>query len=203
MIIFGTRGVTTTPNSGEFHCPSCRLAGQYKHKRVRRFFTLYFIPLIPLDKVGEYVECKECKGTFNLDVLEWDPESSNIEFEAEFQTAIKKVMIHMLLADGEVDDAEVETAIDVYQKVAGMAIDPQSFRNEIEQVQTQHSSLADSLAAVQGNLNDEGKEMVLQAALLVAMADGEFQQEEQDLIEVIGHGLGMSKAHVHGVINSA
>ena len=49
LIIFGTRGVTYSVATGEFHCPSCAIKRGYDHKRVRRFFTLYFIPLIPLD----------------------------------------------------------------------------------------------------------------------------------------------------------
>ena len=36
----------------------------YKHIKVTKFFTLYFIPLIPLGSAGEYVECQTCKGTF-------------------------------------------------------------------------------------------------------------------------------------------
>lgn len=64
MIIFGTRGITTTPEKGDFHCPSCDATQKYGLKRVRRFFTLYFIPLIPLNKLGEYVECVTCKDTY-------------------------------------------------------------------------------------------------------------------------------------------
>ena len=51
MIIFGTRGVTWNGESGEFVCPGCGgTTQQYTRKTIRRFFTLYFIPLIPLDR---------------------------------------------------------------------------------------------------------------------------------------------------------
>ena len=53
MIIFGTRGVTFTPEKGEFFCPGCCAERSFARKSVRRFFTLYFIPLVPLDKLGE------------------------------------------------------------------------------------------------------------------------------------------------------
>ena len=203
MIIFGTRGVTTTPDKGEFHCPTCNSIQPYGLKRVRRFFTLYFIPLIPLDNLGEYVECDACKDTYKKNVLDTNASASSEEFEAEYHSAIKKVMVHVLLADGVIDDSEVETSIDIYHKITGTEISAASFRNEIDVIQASKEDLSGCLRNLQGVLNDEGKELVIKAALYVAFADGEFQQEEQDLLAKIGSDLGMTKAHIQGVISSA
>lgn len=70
LIIFGRRTVTGSKGTGTFDCPQCGPAKPYNHRRQRRFFTLYFIPLIPLQTVGEYVECGGCKGTFKPEVLQ-------------------------------------------------------------------------------------------------------------------------------------
>jgi hypothetical protein len=70
FIIWGTKGITTSKGSGRFGCPACGGERGYIHKQVRRFFTLYFIPLIPLQIVGTYVECQGCGGTFNDTVLD-------------------------------------------------------------------------------------------------------------------------------------
>ena len=75
MIIMGTRGVTMTPQKGDFYCPTCCETQPYHHKRVRRFFTLYFIPVIPLDVLGEYVECQTCMDTYKTAVLEIDAQA--------------------------------------------------------------------------------------------------------------------------------
>ncbi|MFT6255427.1 MAG: hypothetical protein ACJATV_001691 [Granulosicoccus sp.] len=107
MIIFGTRGITTTPEKGDFNCPSCTSVQHYGLKRVRRFFTLYFIPLIPLDKLGEYLECLSCKDTYKPNILNYDPVANAEAIDAEYHSAIKKVMIHMLLPDGVIDDSDV------------------------------------------------------------------------------------------------
>src|SRR5687768_3845712 len=106
FIIFGTRGVTTTTSRGSFYCPSCAAASPYKHVTVRRFFTLYFIPLIPLDLVGEYIECEQCRNTFNESVLSYDPEKEQRAFRAGFEVALSRVLIYMMLADGDIEDAE-------------------------------------------------------------------------------------------------
>lgn len=202
MIIFGTRGITTTPEKGQFHCPTCSSTRDYGLKRVRRFFTLYFIPLIPLDKLGEYVECLSCKDSYKTVVLDNDPAANQEQFEAEYQTAIKKVMMHILLADGVVEESEIAVAQEIYQKISGREISQSSLHEEIYRIRESGESLDDSLTAVRGFLNDEGKELVIKAAMYVALADGEFQQEEQQMVAEIGAALGMTKAHVQGVVGS-
>lgn len=64
MIFFGTTGIKSTLEKGHFDCPQCQCETRYKHKKVTKFFTLYFIPIIQLGKIGEYVECQNCKTTF-------------------------------------------------------------------------------------------------------------------------------------------
>lgn len=70
LIIYGTRGIRYKHREGQFFCPACHAQQAYVHRRVRRFFTLYFIPLIPLTLANEYVECQRCTGTFKLEVLQ-------------------------------------------------------------------------------------------------------------------------------------
>ena len=202
MIIFGTRGVTYTAKSGDFHCPKCSSHQPYRQKRVRRFFTLYFIPMIPLDLHGEYVECQRCRGTYRADVLSYDPNAANAEFQAEFHRTIKLVMARMVLADGVVDDSEVEVICDIYNRLTNSDMSEREARREIAEVEHQSDDLATLLSKCAGFLNDEGKEMVVRAAFLIAAADGEFQDEEKELLGTIGGSLGMTSAHFNGVLNS-
>ncbi len=202
MIIFGTKGVTYTKQSTTFHCPSCG-ESPGKHKRVRTFFTLYFIPLIPLNLQGEYAECQTCKGTYDIKILDYDPSGEEARFEAEFHGAIRRVMIQMLLADGNVDDREVETVREIYQQIAGTEISRQALRDQIATIEADHREVEDYLSELGGHLNDHGKEMVIRSAFLVAAADGEFHEDERALLEVIGKFLQMSPAHIKGVIADA
>ncbi len=73
FIIFGTRGVRSTIQEGQFYCPQCNGQSRYKHKKVTQFFTLYFIPLIPLGNKGQYVECQRCKNTYIERILQMQP----------------------------------------------------------------------------------------------------------------------------------
>jgi tellurite resistance protein len=202
MIIFGTRGVTYSAGSGDFHCPECRSKLPYKHKRVRRFFTLYFIPVIPLDLHGEYIECQSCRGTYRLDVRDLDPEAETAQFEAEFHRTVKRVMVQMMLADGEVDEEEVQTIREIYGELTNSELSDADVRSEISLVEREQQDVATSMAQFAGYLNDSGKEIVIRAAFLVAAADGEFHDDEKALLAEIGQALGMSDAHLKGVISS-
>jgi tellurite resistance protein len=202
MIIFGTRGVTYSTDSGEFYCPTCRGQIPYKHKRVRRFFTLYFIPLIPLDLLGEYIECQQCDNAFEPEVLHLDMEAGEVEFEAQFHQAIKRIMVVMMMADGNVADQEVEVIQGIYNQLTGIDLSREAIGEEIIQAEADGRNIANTLADLTGHLNDNGKEMVVKAAFHVAAADGEFQEEEKELIVSIGQALEMSSAHVNGLISS-
>jgi hypothetical protein len=79
MIIFGWRTCESTTGSGTFQCPHCRTLQFYRHVTYRRWFTLYFLPVIPLGRVGEQLECQGCQCCFSPRVLE--PTSPNGPFE--------------------------------------------------------------------------------------------------------------------------
>lgn len=71
MIIFGTTGITSVQSKGSYHCPACGPGAGYQHKSVNRFFTLFFVPLIPMGKVADFILCERCGGTFKPEVLTW------------------------------------------------------------------------------------------------------------------------------------
>lgn len=70
MIIFGTRARHTTIDEGEFFCPQCQAKHHYEHKKAKRYFALYFIPIIPMDDLGKYIQCGTCHTMFKIDVLD-------------------------------------------------------------------------------------------------------------------------------------
>ena len=201
LIIFGTRGVTYSVATGEFSCPSCATKRRYEHKRVRRFFTLYWIPIIPLDTLGEYVECETCRDTFDPAVLSIDPEKDKTEFVAEFAHAVKRVMVLMMLADGRIDDEELETIRQVYEKVAKKPIERSEIDAEIEMVKADTRGIRQYLASIVGKLNDPGKELVVKSAFFVAAADGKFTDEETALLAELAGALEMSPTHFKGVVD--
>ncbi|MCA9244313.1 MAG: TerB family tellurite resistance protein [Phycisphaerales bacterium] len=200
MIIYGWRGLTLTKGRGAFFCPQCGDTRTYAHKYVRRFFTLYFIPLIPLDKKGEWVECSTCKGTFNAQVLTYRPEEEQAATLAAFQQALRGALIQVLLADERVDDAEVEAVLAACRRAEDHGVTEEMIRAEITQAGATADAPIAALSALTSTLSDHAKETVMESALLVASADGAITDDERALIARIGEALGITPSHLRGIV---
>ncbi|HEY4238423.1 MAG TPA: zinc ribbon domain-containing protein [Kofleriaceae bacterium] len=78
LIIFGRRNRAGVVRRGSFNCPRCGPGRDFEHKKVTRWFTLYFIPVIPLGTAGEYVQCRACGGTFGPEALRLALPNANV-----------------------------------------------------------------------------------------------------------------------------
>jgi len=196
LIIFGTRGVTSEKTRGEFYCPQCSGRQLYVHKTCRRFFTLYFIPLIPLDLIGEYVECQLCTGTYRPEVLELDPEADAKRHEAEFHKAMRRVLALISLADGHVDETEIATITAILGQLGKREVPRAEIDAELVQARASTVDVIQYCREMKGYLNDNGCELVVQAAVMVASADGHFDDAERAMVGKIAGALQVSRARL-------
>lgn len=200
MIIFGTRGVRFTMDQGSFNCPQCGPNRSYKHKKVTRFFTLYFIPVIPLGRIGEYVECQNCKGTFIPKVLEYQQNPGSDRFLSEYEKAIKHSMVLIMLADGEIDANEMVMVQKIINKFSHNDITMDELEAYVADVQRQPQNINTYLKGVTPSLNEHGKETVIKCALSVAASDGNIDDSEMKLIQEMAQTMEMSPIHLRGII---
>lgn len=151
--------------------------------------------------LGEYVECGGCRGTYKPAVLDYDPSKAEAKDEAEFLSAMRRVMVLMMLADGVVDEGEIKTIQEVFGKIAKRTISRDEVEKEIAAAKAAGGAgVEDYCKKMTGFLNDSGKEMVVRAAFLVAAADGKFEEEEKSLLSRIAKSLELSPAHYRGII---
>lgn len=68
FFIAGLSTRTKTVDAGEFFCPNEQGLRGYRYLQLRRWFTLFFIPLIPLGQQGEWVQCDSCGTTYDPSV---------------------------------------------------------------------------------------------------------------------------------------
>ena len=93
FIIWGWRAVKALLGTGTFYCPRCQGDRGYRHFAARRWFTLFFIPMIPLKALGTYVECDVCHGTFVESVLE---APTIAQFEHSIGLAARAAVAHLV-----------------------------------------------------------------------------------------------------------
>ncbi|WP_298756979.1 TerB family tellurite resistance protein [uncultured Psychroserpens sp.] len=200
MIIFGTRGVRSTKATGSFNCPQCEADRGYRHRKVTQFFTLYFIPLIPLGNKGEYVECNHCKGTFITRVLDTSKSTDKEAFMAMYEQAIRHVMVKIMLADGVIDNNEKVAVLAIINKYGHNDMSSFQLDDYIKEVQADSSDISTYLKHVGPALNQHGKELLIKCALDVAYSDGHFDESERKMILDMGTIMEMSSAHIKGIM---
>ena len=199
MIIWGWKGRTSKAATGEFFCPECNNYQPYTHKIVKNWFTLYFIPAIPLKVLGEYIECDTCKSTYKLDALNYDPRAEQQKVQAVFALATRDVMLKMAMADGIVDEEEVTKIINVYENVTKHEISREQIDQRINQLEGEPQDIRAYASAVSGLLNETGKEMVLRGAIAIAKADNKIDDSELIALHHLSEALDLPRAYANGI----
>lgn len=195
LIIWGFRTFFRTIAEGDFFCPKCGGDRGFKRREARRWFTVFFIPLIPLQKQGVVVRCATCGMNYNEAVLN---RPTTAAFSARLQDAARGIVVQVLRAGLITSPAARGTAITCVRQIGGApTYDDAALTADLDVVP---ADLGQLLASVSEQLADQGRESLLSAALAVARADGSLPPVRQRVVDTIGRQLGMTAAHVAGVI---
>ena len=112
-------------------------------------------------------------------------------------------MIDAMLTDGTIKEVEVQAIRRIYQQMTGKNLAAKAVKTEARQVASRRQDTARLLTQIARGLDDEGKELVVRAAVTVATADGELQDAERALLAEVGNALGMSPVHLDAAIEAA
>lgn len=197
MLIWGWRTRFKTLSDGVFYSPAAGQDAPYRLVEARKWFTFFFIPMIPLSVIGTYVECQLTKATYDPAILD---SPTTADFRIQLAAAIRESVAAVVLADGTVTPHERQLAMEV---VRGYVPEYDAAMLEVDLVSAANAPLAARLAFLANALNEHGKEQVLTATATVMTADGVIDDRDRAAVESIGTSLGMSPAHVRGVIETA
>ncbi len=82
MIILGSKGRAKVIGMGKFFCPACNQVRNYQRVYVDKYFTVYWIPLFKVGKMGEYVQCQTCHNTYPPEAIQYRPPSEEERLHA-------------------------------------------------------------------------------------------------------------------------
>lgn len=128
LLIWGFRTLLTVIASGHFACPHCETDAAYQHVRPRRWFTIFFIPLIPGSWRDAYVECQRCKNCYSEAVL---TRPTNAQFQYALDLGIKAALLEVLRASAREDDKGLDHArVMIGQHLSSAGYDWQQFQRD-------------------------------------------------------------------------
>lgn len=195
MIIFGTRGLTLKKGPpGQFFCPGCNGRRTYQRKKVQRFFTLYFIPLIPLDVLQEFVQCQTCKQNYKPVVLEHDPTVQREAQNTQLNENYRALLVHFARMSGRKDRAFVDHVAELFRGFNGGQLTGDEVAADIERPALNIVPATERLAPA---INERGREAVVTALIDVA---GPLDETKRAALDEVVKTLGMTDAHYRGVL---
>ena len=116
---------------------------------------------------------------------------------------IKRVMLCMAMADGRADASEAAQIAEIYEELTGTRLSV----DEVQKLADTHGhdfeTVLNWLADVRPALTEDGKQLVITAALLVIGADGELAPGEMEMMSEIGVALDLPPKQFKAMVKSA
>ncbi len=194
LIIFGMRVFYRTIAQGTFHCRRCGGDRQYRHRVGRRWFTLFFIPVIPLNKVGEHVQCTTCRTRYVPDVLGLP---TTEQMQAALPAGMRAAASAMLRSGDPYNPAARQRAIEA---IIGAGMPGYTEAMLEEDLRQPFETIRPALNQVGGQLTLQAREWYLADVIRIALAGGSLTDSERLAAQTIGGDLGMTQAQSLGVI---
>ena len=197
MSLIGLRFYFRTTGHGALHCQRCGGDRQYRRCIGRRWFHILHIPLIPLDRVDEHVQCRSCRTRYRVEVL-------SIPTMAAMKEALPAgalaAVTTMLRAGDPASPAARSWAIDVLAAAGLAGYDDAALTADLALGDGLGLDIAAPLGRLAVQLTMPAPEWFLADAVRVGLADGPLSEEEREAARLIAAHLGMTAAQAHGVI---
>lgn len=185
MLIFGTTTLNLKRDAGFFYCPICRDQAEYRKRLAKQFFTLYFIPLIPIGNLGEFIQCDRCRHQFDLDILNFDPETE----KREVMDIYVRMMMLMMMETGQVGRHHLEILGDAIEhrfqerpgeeELLGIAEDAENVDAKLIHYATRIGRTCDPAVCFD----------LIQVATQILASEGQPTPEHQELLIELGTAL--------------
>lgn len=203
MILIGTTELRRTRDRGDFRCPQCRQLRPYRLKSVRPFLTLYFIPTVPVGAAQQYVECEECRESFDPVVLEVDPETAEQLERQEFYQEVMNIAVLTVVADGEITEAEIRSLGHVGEMLFGAPMEREDLGRMCAAATRVGYKPHNYLRSVVPRWDRDRKYLAMKAIFMAASAEGDLTPEQLEALVAVQRTLGLSEEDFQAAIEEA
>ena len=205
LLIAGTKVEENQVGSGTFNCPNEGSKQPYRHVRLEKKATAFFMPVATMSDLGEYVECQSCGATYEPEVLTIRTQE---DLDSALAVAVIQLALEVVLADGRVTAEERQAVIDIVNKhVAPPGLTVEDLAKlladfELHSAKRRSKITAAGLAELGSALNLDGRRVFVRTAYYLALADGEVAEAEREVIAKTARRLGFNKAEAAELIDA-
>ncbi len=133
------------------------------------------------------------------------PGSAGADAEEAYKSSstarlLMQSMLTTAVADGHIDDEEVEAIVDACETVVHEHLDPDSVRRLATLVEQRGDAILEEIRYEGKMLNLDARKAVINACVMVLMADGTDDIRETAAVNAIGRQLGFSDAETQAIV---
>ncbi|WP_242901672.1 hypothetical protein [Actinomadura terrae] len=194
LLVFGLTAVFRTVSDGTFHCPHCGGDRAYRRRSGRRWLTVFFVPLVPLWRLGQAAECRTCRRRFPVSALR-TPTAQ--QMAAALPAGMRAAATLVLRAGDPSDGTARARAAATVLGYGEPGYDDADIDADLE---LRAELLERDVARAGAQLAVEAKEWFLAQVVRIGLADGPLGDGERQVLHRIAELLGMSRAYALGVI---
>lgn len=170
MILIGTMDWPKTLETGDFFCPVCDRSQKFRRRSSRPFLTIYFIPVVPIGGLQEYVECQLCKTNFESIIL-GDPTP---ESERAFDRDLIKAAALTILEDDRVTEPEIQMALLGLRLLGSIEISRDELGDVCSEMRSRQLRLTGFLWTARQRMIPEERERIVELIFLISSAEGKI-----------------------------
>jgi zinc-ribbon family len=194
MLIWGLCVIYRTLGRGVFFCRRCGGDREYRYRAGRRYVTVFFIPLVPLKKTGEHVQCLTCKIRYVTEVLKLP---TTVQMQQAHIAGMRALVATILRAGDPANPVARRRALDAVAGAGDKGYDEGALEEDLAEPP---DTARAKISALGAHLQIEAREWCLAEAIRIAMADGPLTGAERTAAEYLAGFLGMTQAQAIGVI---
>jgi hypothetical protein len=203
IVVWGTCVTNRVISTGQFYCPHCRSRCSYKLRQPKKWGTIFWIPLIPLEEFERYVECDSCNATYREVVLQ-DPARAQRELDAqrERDDDLSRMLCQLMsLMANERDGVSARLSdliVSAVRRILNIEMTPADIHAAIAAAPSERETVLSNVERQAAALTDRGKDLVLRAAILAAPKP--LTETRRALAAEVGRRLGVMPARVDGLL---
>jgi hypothetical protein len=198
LSLIGIRFCFKTTGRGTLHCHRCGGDRPYAQCTGRRWFHILRIPLIPLDRVVEHLQCLVCRTRYRVEVLRMPTLAA---MQAALPAGSVAAVTTMLLAGDAASAPARSRAIGMVREAGRPGYDEAALTADLTAANDAAADVAAPLRALARQLVDPAPEWFLADLVRVGLADGSLSEGERGAARLIAAHLGMTSARARGVIS--
>ena len=161
---------------------------------IKRILTIFFVPLIPLTKTGEHVQCLSCKTRYVTEVLKVP---TTVQMQVALAAGMRAIVAIILRAGDPASPLSRRRALDTVTGAGDKDYDEYALEADLAEPADRARV---KIGAFGAQLQIEAREWCLAEAIRIALADGPLTGAERAAAEHLAATLGMTQAQAIGVI---